>query len=151
MADASNFDEYTTAIHNAYWSPSSNRPTAIRAILCTGSSAWDETASAATVVGTEIAAGNGYTTNGVTVPDVSATFDAAQDRAEGRPAAVTFSASGGAIIYDAFVTVATINGSDSLATFVKYGSAQTIGDGESRQFNIANNFGNPSADVLAAD
>lgn len=151
MATWTAFDAHLTDVYNTYWNTAQSKPTAFKAILCTGSSAWDETANTATVTGTEISAGNGYSTGGVALATHSSTFDAAQDRAEGRPADISFTASGGAISFDAIAIVATIDSADKVALFLKYGSAQEIADGETRTFTFEGNLGTATADVTAAD
>lgn len=144
------FDSHHKTVYDTFWSTGQAKPTAFKMILTT-SSTWDETANTATVTATEISAGNGYSTGGQTLASHTSTFDAAQDRAEGRPADVTFTASGGSLSYDALVVLATIGGSDEICCFYKYGSGQTLADGESLVVTFEGNLGTPSANVTAAD
>lgn len=143
------FNSHLTALYNTFWNTGSSKPTAHKLILC-NSSTWDETASTATVTATQVAAGNGYTTGGGVFASHSATMDTAQARTEGRPASVSFTASGGSIQYDAVVVLSTIGGTDQVALFRKFGATQTINSGQTHTFTVELNLGTATADVQAA-
>lgn len=151
MADWVASDAHLDRIHETYWNPATARPTAFRFILCNGTSALGVTNNAAAWTGAQIASGNGYTQNSITFSSHTATVDAAQNRAEGRPTAITVTASGGAIQFDAWAIIATVNGADEIAIYEKFGSTQTINAGENRSFTIEINTGRASADVTAPD
>ena len=149
MAAWTPFDSHLKDLYDTFWDTNQSKPTAFSVILTT-SSTWDETDNTATVTGTEVSTGNGYTEGGVTLASHASTVDGAQDRTEGRPAAVTFTASGGDITFDGVVVVATIDAADAICLFRKYSSTQTIADGESRDFTVELNLGSAAADVEAA-
>lgn len=149
MSTLTHFNAHYVNAYNAYW----NSISAARLILLNiATESLTPTTSLAIVTGAEIAAGNGYTTGGAAIPPHTSTYDVAQARAEGRPPAVTFTANGGNITFNAYAIIATRGGVDELVSYYHYGSTQTIsGPSNSREITVALNLGGPTADVVAPD
>lgn len=149
----SGFNQHFDDLYTLWWDTSGlAKPSGHKALLCISTTGWDKTTTnLATVTGTQVAAGNGYSTGGVALASHGATFDTGQDRAEGRPAAVSWTASGGSIQYDAIVILSTVSGTDRLVAFRKFGATQTIADGQTHSFTWEGNLGTATADVAAAD
>ena len=102
-------------------------------ILCTSTSGWDRTTSAiATVVGTEVASSNGYSRQSYNPS--SASYNTSAQRSELPTVSLTWSATGGDIMWDtiAFLADAIATRGDTtgrLVAFYKTGSTQTISPG----------------------
>lgn len=144
MATFTPFDAHLKAVYDRFW----NTADSARLILL--SNTVSATSDLSTVLGLEVASGNGYSTGGASLDIHASTVDPAQLRTEGRPDPVTFTASGGAIEFTGFAVIATRSSVDELCLFYNYPSAQTIADGSSREITLEINLGRASANVEAS-
>jgi hypothetical protein len=139
------FNNHLKSVYDAFW----NTRDSARLILL--STTVDATTNLSTVLAAELATANGYTSGGAAVAVHTSTYDAGQLRTEGRPAAVSFTASGAGLTFNAWAIIAAKDAVDELCLFHNYASAQTIAAGNSREITVEINLGKANADVEAAD
>lgn len=140
------FNSHYKAVYDAFW----NTRDSARLILLNGITV-TATTNLSTVLAAELATANGYTAGGAAIATHSSTFDATQSRSEGRPAAVSFTAAGGDITFNAWAIIAAKDATDELCLFHQYGGTQTIADGNSREITVELNLGGAGADVEVVD
>ncbi|MBW4692192.1 MAG: hypothetical protein KME27_10545 [Lyngbya sp. HA4199-MV5] len=119
-------------------------------LILTNGGTIDATTSLSAVLAQEVS-GNGYARANYN-PGTGA-YDNGQSRYELPPITVTFSASGGAIVFDKAVLIANTAATGTagnLFCFQAQTSATTIPDGTSYSFQAAINAGGNNADVNAA-
>lgn len=132
MTAATHFDSWVTynleVMYNGATPPN---PSNFYAILC-NSSTWDRAASIATVVGTEVAATNGYARQGY---NPGATVYSTTNKRGELPSVAPTGTATGAIMWDAIVILAdaTATRGDTtgrLVSFLKLSSPQSLSAGE---------------------
>lgn len=143
------FRSHLQTLYNLYWGTVDS---ARLILLYIDQLALTEATTLAAVLAAEIASENGYTVGGAPINAHAATYDGIQERAEGRPDPVTFTADGGDIVFNAWALIVTRNGQDEAVCFHHYGGNQVIsGPSNSREITVALNLGGPNADVVALD
>jgi len=139
------FDSHLKSVYDSFWDTRDS----VRLILL--DTTVTATTNLSTVLAAELSTGNGYTSGGAAIDVHASTYDAAQNRTEGRPAAVTFTASGAGLTFNAWAIIADKDAVDELCLFHNYASAQTIAAGNNREITVEINLGKATADVEAAD
>lgn len=116
-----------------------------RLILCNGG-AFDATSNYATVNGSQLSTGNGYTSGGyVVTPNTAPTEYLSDNLASIDFQIATVTASGGTITWDQVALVDAVN--SRVIGFYTYGSSQSLTDGNSRDLPVIVNLGKSGATV----
>lgn len=148
MAISTPFNSHLVSMYNSYW----NSVTDIKLILLDIEALnLTPTTTLSAIKAAQIPAVNGYTTGGKTVQTHAAIYDNVQMRAEGRPPAISFTATDGPINFNAWAILATKDGVEEACLFYHYGADQIIAPGNTLEITNSINLGSALSDVQAPD